>query len=174
MHPIQNTYHQTSPVEFLLKMPSNHLVSSGSKTGCELIGKEKIRRGLQKAGKKTLLGCLRSHPVQKGYIYINSNYGQKECFIFCWFMSFFWKRNDLGKGFIEVVRERLHLKICFFSKYNEHIDRDVFVQLLICTLYLKFSQNFKGFVPRGSNKFASAALVLIIQKNTETLYLFHY
>lgn len=80
MHPIQNnTYHQTKSVEFLLKMPSNHLVSSGSKTGCKMIGKEKIRRGLQKAGKrKTALGSLRSHPVQRGYIYITSNYGQKE------------------------------------------------------------------------------------------------
>lgn len=80
MHPIQNnTYHQTRSVQFLLKMPSNHLVSSGSKTGCKKIGKEKIKGGLQKAGKrKTVLGSLRSHPVQRCYIYITSNYGQKE------------------------------------------------------------------------------------------------
>lgn len=53
MHPIQNnTYHQSRLVEFLLKMPSNHLVSSGSKTGCEMIGKGKIMRALQKGGKK--------------------------------------------------------------------------------------------------------------------------
>lgn len=89
-------------------------------------------------------------------------------------MSFFCRINDLGKGFTDGVKERLPLKINISSpNKNEHIERDVFVHLLICTLCLKFSQNFKGCIPRGSNKFASAALVLIIQKNTETLYLVH-
>lgn len=90
-------------------------------------------------------------------------------------MSLFCRINDLGKGFTDGMKERLHLKINISSpNKNEHIERDVFVHLLICTLYLKFSQNFKGCVPWGSNKFASVALVLIIQKNTETLYLVHY
>lgn len=134
-------------------------------------------RTLQKGGKrKTCVLGLRSHPVLRDDIYITSNYGQKRIFyIKLTVMSFFCRVNDLRKGFTVGMKERLHLKINISSSNkNEHIDRDAFVHLLICTLYLNFSQNFKGCVPWGSNKFASVALVLIMQKNTEILYLVHY
>lgn len=49
---------------------------------------------------------LRSHLVQRGYIYITSNYDQKRMFyVQLTVRSFFCKRNYLGKGFIEGVKE---------------------------------------------------------------------
>lgn len=75
-------------------------------------------------------------------------------------------KKKIRKRFREGVSHYIEGHV-FSPNKNEYIDSDVFVHLLICTLYLKFSQNFKGCVPQSSNKFTSAALVLIIQKNTE-------
>lgn len=53
-----------------------------------------------------------SHPIQRSNIYTTSHYGQK--MILCvkvTVMRFFYRINDLGKGFADGVKERLHLKI---------------------------------------------------------------
>lgn len=62
-----------------------------------------------------LLG-LSSHPVQRSYIYTSSDYSPPKCFMLS--CDEFCKRNDLGSGFIKGVRERLHLKISFLSKWK--------------------------------------------------------
>lgn len=172
MNPIQIRHTTKLDQEHPFWKYSQNVSAQAPEVGCIWWIKKKYESIAKGWEEKDSLG-LQSHPFQRGMSIPLLITVKKNVLWSAIVVSFFGKRSGLRKRFIEEMKDYSYGHI-FSPNKSEHIDKDVFVHLLICTLYLKFSQNFKGCVPWSSNKFASAALVLIIQKNTETLHLLHY